>query len=161
MPIQNFLNCIIKVFGTFTILICACSFCYAQAHFGARPISSRDSIEKAFAPNDLALVVEEQPTYPGGDSELIDFIRKHTVRPSGELDSLGITGTVYVSFVVTKDGENKFFHIQRGLSPKANAEALRVARLMPHWSIGRTQKQPVNSRVTIPISFKKKGIAWD
>lgn len=150
-----------KVFGAFVILICAGSSCYAQAHFGARPTSSRDSIEKAFAPNDLALVVEEQPTYPGGDSEMIDFIRKHTVRPTAELDSIGITGTVYVSFVVTKEGENKFFHIQRGLSPKANAEALRVARLMPHWSIGRTRKQPVNSRVTIPISFKKKGIDWD
>jgi len=54
--------------------------------------------------NEIYVVVEEQPHYPGGEDALKDFIQAE-IRYPAEARELGVSGRVFVTFVVEKNGE--------------------------------------------------------
>ncbi len=65
----------------------------------------------------------------------------------------GITGTVYVQFVVDKNGDVKYVKIVRGIDPSLDNEAMRVIKLSPKWQPGILNKKPVGVIYTMPIVF--------
>jgi protein TonB len=99
--------------------------------------------------------VEQMPEYPGGDSELRNFIGKSVKYPP-EAAKKGIKGKVFVSFVVSKDGSIIDVKILRGVDPLLDAEALRVVNAMPKWSPGKDKGKIVAVQYTIPINFALK-----
>ena len=97
-------------------------------------------------------IAEEQPSFPGGISEMMEFIANNIVYP--ELArKVNITGTVYIEFVVEKDGSLSRIKILRGIGGGCEEEAIRVINLMPKWNCGRQNHIPVRVRLTIPIKF--------
>lgn len=48
-------------------------------------------------------VVDENPTFPGGDSSLMEFLRKNLKYPKKAIKN-NIQGRILMSFVVAKDG---------------------------------------------------------
>lgn len=64
----------------------------------------------------------------------------------------GIAGSVYVSFVVEKDGSVSDAVVVKGLSAETDAEAVRVTKLTK-WKPGMTKGQIVRSRFVIPIKY--------
>jgi TonB family protein len=98
-------------------------------------------------------VVEEQPEFPGGYDSMMVFI-KENLRYPREARMKGIEGTVYVSFIVGKDGTVYDEKLIRGISPDADAEALRVIELSPAWIPGKQNKEAVSVRFVLPIKFK-------
>jgi TonB family protein len=127
---------------------------YGQSGSGITPHDRVDSASMMFKPHELNQVVEVQPTFIGGDAEMMAYIRKNMRYPKQELDSLGLVGMVYIEFIVCKDGQVKYPRILKGLSPQSNAEAIRLVRGMPNWGPALSRKQPVNARLSIPIRFK-------
>ncbi|RHJ83471.1 M56 family metallopeptidase [Parabacteroides sp. AM08-6] len=98
-------------------------------------------------------ICDVMPKYPGSKEELIDFINKNIKYPEEALKKR-ISGRVSVSFLVNKDGSLSDFVVRRSASPLLDAEAIRVAKLMPKWIPGKLKDKTVTCYYTIPISFK-------
>ncbi len=101
------------------------------------------------------VVVEEMPEFPGGEDALRTFIGKAIVYPKGALEK-GIQGKVFVTFVVNKDGSVSKAKIARGVDPSLDKEALRVVSSLPEWKPGKQRGENVAVEYTVPISFALK-----
>ena len=98
------------------------------------------------------MVVENMPEFPGGDLGLMKFIQKN-VRYPAIAKEYNITGKVYVSFIVDKQGSVTNVKIVRGVDKNLDAEALRVVSLLPKYKPGKQRGKPVRVMFTIPINF--------
>ena len=98
------------------------------------------------------MVVENMPEFPGGDLGLMKFIQKN-VRYPAIAKEYNITGKVYVSFIVDKQGSVTNVKIVRGVDKNLDAEALRVVSLLPKYKPGKQRGKAVRVMFTIPIDF--------
>ncbi|MBI1289389.1 MAG: TonB family protein [Flavobacteriales bacterium] len=102
---------------------------------------------------DTYVIVEDMPTYPGGDAALLQFISENTVYPE-EAKSKGISGTPYVSYVVDQTGSVINPQVVRSSGNQAlDQEALRVISLIKGFTPGRQRGQPVAVQFTMPVRF--------
>lgn len=99
--------------------------------------------------------VEQMPEFPGGNTELTNFIIKSVQYPA-EAKKKGTQGKVYVNFVIGNDGTVKNAKIARGVDSLIDAEALRVVNSMPKWSPGKHEGKNVAVQYTLPINFALK-----
>ena len=97
-------------------------------------------------------VVEQMPTFPGGEEALLNYISEHIKYPSVALEQ-GIQGTVMLRFVVTGTGEIGEVQILKGLDPYCDREAKRVVASLPKFIPGKQQGRPVSVWYTCPIRF--------
>lgn len=98
--------------------------------------------------------VEEQPSFPGGQCELIRFINRIRRYPSAAYYD-GVQGRVLVSFVVNTDGTLSHVRVVRGVEESLDQEALRVVGQMPAWKPGRIDDHPVPTHCLLPIPFRR------
>ncbi len=112
----------------------------------------QDSMEEEEGVEGIFVVVEDAPEFPGGDKKRIEFLTENIKYPVEARES-GVQGTVYVGFVVEKDGSIKDARVLRGIGKGCEDEALRVIRQMPKWKPGTQRRQPVNVQMTLPITF--------
>jgi TonB family protein len=99
--------------------------------------------------------VDQMPVFPGGDEGLFSFISKNIVYPEVAKNA-GITGKIYVQFVVDKDGSVTNVKVQKGIGGGCDEEAVRVVKLMPKWIPGKNKGELVKTRIAIPIVFALK-----
>jgi periplasmic protein TonB len=97
------------------------------------------------------LVVEEMPTFPGGDEARIAFLHSKLLYPE-IAKTTGISGTVYIEFVVDESGNSTEINLKRGIGGGCDQEAARVVRMM-HWNPGRQSGKAVPVKFTIGIKF--------
>jgi len=95
---------------------------------------------------------EEYPSFPGGDQKMRLWIEKEVKYPS-KSSKRGEEGTVYVQFVVWKDGSLGEVKVIRGVSKLLDAEAVRLVKKMPKWEPAKQAGKAVNCRFTLPIRF--------
>lgn len=98
-------------------------------------------------------VVEENPSFPGGEKKLYEFLSKNLRYPEMAKEN-GIQGKVFIQFVVWKDGSIKDVKVVKSIHNTLDKEAFRVVNKMPNWSPGKQQGKVVNTKFTIPIKFK-------
>lgn len=98
------------------------------------------------------LVVEEMPTYPGGDDAMNAYFGNNIVYPDLEREN-GVQGLVVISFVVEKDGSLSNVSIYKGLTPNLDEEAIRVVRKMPKWNPGMQTGRNVRVIINLPLRF--------
>jgi TonB family protein len=103
--------------------------------------------------NGVYQIVEEMPQYPGGEDALMDYVSKNVVYPS-EAQEKGISGRVFVSFIVEKDGSVSNVDVKRGIGGGCDEEAVRVIKAMPKWKPGKMKGKPVRVSYMMPITFK-------
>lgn len=103
--------------------------------------------------NKIFTVVEQQPEFQGGYEAMMNFIKKNMRYPASAR-RMGVDGTVYVSFVVSKDGSISEVKTIRGISADCDQEAMRVVSMMPAWKPGKQNGKPVFVRFVLPIKFK-------
>ncbi len=103
--------------------------------------------------DEIFTFVEEYPEFPGGDKALREFILNNLNYPEIARKS-GITGTVYVQFVVEKDGSISDVKVVRGIGGGCDEEAVRVVKSMPKWKPGKQRGMPVRVYFTLPIELK-------
>ena len=102
---------------------------------------------------EVFMVVEQMPEFPGGMSACLKFLADHVAYPK-EAAEKKIEGRVIVQFVVMKDGSIANARVIRSVDPLLDAEALRVIGLMPKWKPGTQRGQAVNVKFTMPITFR-------
>lgn len=98
---------------------------------------------------------EVMPQYNGGAEAMMKYITRNTKYPASPR-RMGIEGTVYVQFVIARDGTVTDVEIVRGIHPDCDKEAMRVISKMPTWSAGRQGDSPVSVRMVLPIKFALK-----
>ncbi len=103
--------------------------------------------------NQVFTVVEQQPEFAGGYEAMYAFIKKNLKYPASAR-RMGVDGTVYVQFVVGKDGTISDIKTIRGISADCDREAERVVKMMPPWKAGRQNGKPVRVSFVLPIKFK-------
>jgi len=84
--------------------------------------------------------------------EIIKFIQKNTKYPPIAKDA-GIQGTVFVYFVVDRDGKVKDAKVLRPVDSRLDKEALRVVNSLPTFEPGKQRGKAVNVQYTIPVKF--------
>ncbi len=108
----------------------------------------------------IFVIVEEMPifqpdickTEQEGKVELMNFIANEIKYPIIAAES-GITGRVYVSFVVNAKGKVEDIKIIRGVHPALDKEAIRVISVLPDFSPGKQRGKPVKVQYSVPINF--------
>ena len=97
-------------------------------------------------------VVEDQPSFPGGEEARIRYLNENIRYPQMAREA-GIQGTVFVTFVVERDGSVTDVRVLRGIGGGCDEEAVRVVRNMPRWNPGRQRGQPVRVQFNMPIRY--------
>ncbi len=102
--------------------------------------------------DDVFTISEVTPTYPGGEKEMMKYLQKNIKYPN-EAKEKGIKGTVFVEFVVEKDGTVDDVLVKKGVNPLLDKEAVRVVNSMPKWAPGKQNGNLVAVRYTLPVKF--------
>lgn len=98
-------------------------------------------------------VVEEQPSFPGGQGALMAWLNDNIKYPVVAAEN-GIQGKVIVQFVVGKNGSISNVKVLRSVDPSLDKEAVRVVSNMPNWTPGKQNGASVNVRFTLPVTFR-------
>ena len=64
-----------------------------------------------------------------------------------------IQGTVFVYFVVGKNGKVKDVKVLREVDPRLDKEAMRVVESLPQFEPGQQRGKSVSVQYTIPVKF--------
>lgn len=105
------------------------------------------------AKDEVFMVAEQMPEFPGGMKEMLKFLQENVKYPENAMKN-NVQGRVIVQFVVEKDGTPTEFKVLRSVDPDLDAEALRVMKAMPKWKPGMQKGQVVRVKFTVPVSFK-------
>jgi protein TonB len=97
-------------------------------------------------------IAEEMPSFPGGEAELFKYLGKNIMYPE-IANSAGISGVVYMTFVVNKDGTLRDVKVLRGIGGGCDEEAMRVVKNMPAWKPGKQRGKSVTVQYNLPIRF--------
>ena len=112
-----------------------------------------ENVEMKPDKNGVYQIVEEMPQFPGGEQAMLDYVSKNIVYPQ-EAQEKGISGRVFVSFVVEKDGSINEVQVMRGIGGGCDEEAVRVIKAMPKWKPGKMKGELVRVSYMMPIVFK-------
>lgn len=106
--------------------------------------------------SDVYTLVEKMPEYPGGDEARIKFLVDNIKYPKEALKN-GITGTVFVTFIIEKEGTISNVEALKGIGGGCDEEAVRVISMMPNWKPGLQRGKPVRVQFNMPIQFNLNG----
>ncbi len=103
--------------------------------------------------DDVLTISDIKPSYIGGDAAMMTYLSKNIKYPQMAREN-GIKGTVFVKFVVEKNGVVSEVSVAKGVDPSLDAEAKRVVSSMPKWTPGKQAGQPVAVQYTLPVKFQ-------
>ncbi len=97
--------------------------------------------------------VEQMPAPEGGMEAFYKYISKNLKYPKNAIRN-NISGKVFVSFVVDKDGSLQEVQVIKGIGGGCDEEALRIVQNAKKWQPGRQGGRTVKVRMVIPITFQ-------
>ena len=102
------------------------------------------------------LVVIDMPEFTGGADALDKFIKKNLQYPA-ELAGSGITGIVFLSFIVDENGNVKDIKIIKSINLIMDKEAIRIIKLTDKlWIPGKENGEPVAIEMFVPVKFTEE-----
>ena len=93
-------------------------------------------VEDEVVEQEIFKIVEEMPSFPGGEAKLMEYVAKNVKYPQIARET-GIQGRVFVNFVVEPDGSVSNVTVLRGIGGGCDEEAMRVVKNMPKWKPGK------------------------
>lgn len=115
----------------------------------AAPVASSAVVEEEAK---VYNVVEQMPSFPGGDAALQKYVATHIKYPQDALDQ-EISGQVVLKFVVKEDGSVGDVQVLKPLHKSCDQEAIRVVKSLPRFIPGKQQGKAVPVWFTFPIRF--------
>ncbi len=106
-----------------------------------------EEIEEVF------MVVEEMPEFPGGMAKLMKYFSDNVRYPVVAAEN-GIQGRVICQFTVWKDGTIRDIVVVKGVDKALDKEAVRLIENMPNWKPGKQRGKAVSCKYTVPVSFR-------
>ncbi|WP_026631959.1 energy transducer TonB [Dyadobacter alkalitolerans] len=95
-----------------------------------------------------------QPQFKGGLPKMYRFLGEN-IRYPMDASQRGVTGRVYLSFVVCEDGSMCEYKVESGVGFGLDDEALRVVKKMSGmWEPGMMRGKIVRVRYNLPINFQ-------
>ena len=100
------------------------------------------------------MVLDEPASFPGGMEAMKTYMVKNLRYPE-TLKETGISGKVFVKFVVSEKGELSNVQVMKGLSgcKECDMEVVRVVKGMPKWIPGKDKGKAVKSYYNLPVMF--------
>ena len=98
-------------------------------------------------------VVEQMPSFPGGNGALLEYLATHVKYPE-TAEQTCAQGRVIVSFIVECDGSITNVHVTRSIAQELDREAENVVSSMPRWTPGKHNGIAVRVRYNVPVAFK-------
>lgn len=141
------------LFVPLAIALLAMNSTTIRANVQKKVVKTTKTTKKADASNKVYEVVEQMPTFPGGDAALMKYLSENVKYPALAIKAQE-QGRVVVSFTVEKDGAISDVKVARSVTPSLDAEAVRVVKAMPKWTPGKQGGQLVRVRYNVPVSFK-------
>ena len=86
--------------------------------------------------SEIYLSVDQEPDFPGGEIALYRFIAENAVYPE-QARKDAISGQVFVSFIVEKDGSLTGVKVTKGIGGGCDEEVIRLMQMMPNWNPAR------------------------
>lgn len=99
------------------------------------------------------VIVERMPEFPGGEAALLKYLALNIKYPTQAREA-GISGTVYITFIIEKDGSVSSVKVLRGVAGGCSEEAVRVVGSMPVWKPGNQAGKPVRVMLNLPVVFR-------
>ncbi len=150
--LRKLANCL-SVLPLILLLITANSL-YAQTkETQQEAVPPQEPKKKENKSNEIFIVVENQPEYPGGVEAMEKFLSEN-IRYPIEAMKKGVQGRVITKFIINKDGSLSDIDIVRGVDSLLDAEAIRVIGMMPKWKPGTQKDKAVNVEFTLPVVFR-------
>jgi len=113
-----------------------------------------DKPKKKIADDGTYLMVEEMPTYPGGQNAMMRYLSSNVRYPKIAVEH-NMGGTVYVKFDIDTDGSiSNVQSVNKAIGGGLEEEAIRVVKKMPNWNPGKEKGQPVRVRFVLPVAFR-------
>jgi periplasmic protein TonB len=107
-------------------------------------------------PEDTASIVtsfpEKHAEPVGGYETFYKQLQKTLVYPK-RARQIQVEGTVFVEFIVHKNGEPSNFQVLRGIGAGCDEEAVRAIS-KTKWNPGKQRGKPVRVKMVLPIQFK-------
>ena len=103
--------------------------------------------------DEVFMVAEHMPEFPGGMGELMKYLQKTIKYPSISQDN-GVQGRVVVQFIVNTDGSIVDPVVVKSVDPYLDKEAIRVVKAMPKWKPGQQRGKAVRVKFTLPVQFR-------
>ncbi|MBR1513688.1 MAG: energy transducer TonB [Bacteroidales bacterium] len=110
-------------------------------------------VEEEVVEQEIFQIVEEMPSFPGGEQKLMEHIAKNIKYPQIARET-GVQGRVFVGFVVEPDGSISNVKLLRGIGGGCDEEAMRVIKSLPKWKPGKQRGKAVRVSYQIPVFFK-------
>lgn len=99
--------------------------------------------------------VEQMPSFPGGEEEMMRFIANNFAYPDS-VRELGLQGRLTARFVVERDGSLSNITMIRGIDSNLDCEFVRLIQSMPQWIPGKQDGETVRVYFTLPMSIHFK-----
>lgn len=94
--------------------------------------------------------IEVKPDFPGGMAKFYKYVGNNYHTPEEE----GLSGKVYVTFVVEKDGSLTDIKVIRDIGFGTGKEAIRVLKACPKWNPGEQNGKKVRVLYSLPITIQ-------
>jgi len=114
-----------------------------------------EAYEEEVVEEEIFTIVEDMPSFPGGEAKLFEYLGKNIKYPQIAKEA-GISGIVYINFVVDTQGNITDVKVLRGIGGGCDEEAVRVVKNMPKWTPGKQRGKPVKVSYNLPIRFSLK-----
>ncbi|MCB2208674.1 MAG: TonB family protein [Bacteroidetes bacterium] len=112
-----------------------------------------DEEEEIIEDEEIFVVVESMPSFPGGMNKLMEYLQNNLRYPQLAKE-LNIQGRVFLTFVIKKDGSVTDIKLLRGIGGGCDEEAIRVVNNMPKWTPGSQRNKPVRVQFNLPVNFR-------
>jgi len=95
---------------------------------------------------------EKPASFPGGETALKSYLETAKDYPQAAIENKE-EGTVYISFVVEKDGSISTIDVLKSPAATLTTESIRLVKTMPLWIPAEQEGKAVRTKVTIPVKF--------
>lgn len=110
--------------------------------------------EKSDAPDAIQFIkTETAPNFPGGKSKLMDFVNKNIKFPEAAYTNGILDMDAVVQLTIAKDGVVKNAQIVKSSGKTLDAEAIRVARMLPQFHPGLNAGIPAESSYMLTFNY--------
>lgn len=109
--------------------------------------------QEGTATDEPFFLVEVMPSFKGGGLDKFrEWVTKRTNYPQAAYEKK-IRGTVFLTFIVEKDGSVTNVTVVKGVDPLLDNEAVKAIAESPRWTPGLQRGEPVRVRYSIPMNF--------
>lgn len=150
MKTKQFIPCILWI--PVLMMVASCAKQDSSTPSGTESAHLKNAPDLIASRVDYALL-SQFPAFPGGDSLMQKYLNE-TIKFPQEARENHISGKVFASFIVEKNGVLSNIEILKGLAYGCDEAVMDAIKKMPAWSAGAIDGQHVRVKLVIPVEFK-------